>query len=134
MNSLPCPSLGYCFLFLCILSPYSPANTAGKIVDKQLGTIMNGRGWVCIAQEHVAMLQGGYTRCLQRVMNCPEQNVDTAVSVGNSVRSTQIAMGASVMSSVSECFIAGNSWQEFGQESRASSWSRPRCLLCWLLQ
>ena len=111
MNSLPSPSLGYCFLFLCVFSPYSLANSVGKIVDT--GNKMNGRDWVCIGQEHAAMLGEGDTRCLQRIMSCPEQDMGTAVSMGNGVQNPQIDVGTSMGSSVSECFIAAYLGQEW---------------------
>lgn len=110
MNSLPSPSLGYCFLFLCVFSPYSPANTAGRIVDT--GNKMNGRDWVCTGQERAAALGEGDTRFLQRIVSCPEQDTGTAVSVGNGVQNPQIGVGTSMGSSVSECFVAAYLGQE----------------------
>lgn len=68
MNSLPSPSLGYCFLFLCVFGPNSPANAAGGIVDT--GNKMNGGDGVCTAQQHAARLQEGDVRCPECITNC----------------------------------------------------------------
>lgn len=110
MNSLPSLSLGYCFLFLCVLSPYSPADTARKIVDT--GNKMNGRDWMCTGQENAAMLGEGDTRCLQCIVS-PEQDTSVAISVGNAVQNPQTDVGTSTGSSVSECFIAAYLGQEW---------------------
>lgn len=124
MNSLPSPSLGYCFLFLCVFSPYMPANTAGKIVDT--GNKMNGKDWVCIGQEHAAMLAEGDIRCLWRIALSRTQAQPFPWEM---VYRTHRLMWEHLWEVQSLNALLLCIWGRNGhQESSTSSWSHPLCL------